>query len=362
MSKNNKKKSTAKATTTAAATKKKSKREIEAEQELRRLIILITLLALSVIGIMQLGVIGKFIYNLFRFVLGDKFILIVGGFAALEAYHFAKHKKREDVNPKLYIVLGLWSVCFVLYLTLKNPDITKGIEILSAFTEKISIYFSDPNYSTYGGLIGALLASILTALFDKLGSYVVMGALLLSSIILLFSMDEDHSIGDTFSRIFSAPDDYEDDYEDEEEEEIIQTAKPKKTPLQVPVDPVPTPLKHKKGSKSSIFMSADNQGDSTTASSSLSNIKAPVRFDTLEAPASTSISDVPVTGVVYEEVEEPVAVQEKPKEVVQAKPALKERKRGYVHMEENDDIDVTTIERPVLKEPVIIKADIPVQK
>ncbi|MCF0114100.1 MAG: DNA translocase FtsK [Erysipelotrichaceae bacterium] len=189
-----------------------------------------------------------------------------------------------------------------------------------------------------------------------------MGALLLSSIILLFSMDEDHSIGDTFSRIFSAPDDYEDDYEDEEEEEIIQTAKPKKTPLQVPVDPVPTPLNHKKGSKSSIFMSADNQGGSTTASSSLSNIKAPVRFDTLEAPASTSISDVPVTGVVYEEVEEPVAVQEKPKEVVQAKPALKERKRGYVHMEENDDIDVTTIERPVLKEPVIIKTDIPVQK
>jgi S-DNA-T family DNA segregation ATPase FtsK/SpoIIIE len=154
----------------------KSKKELTNEKLTLRLIYIL-ILFFDIISALKLGMIGSTLHIIVTFLIGNLYGIIYASILALCLYVFIKGKLPKLSGP-LFVSYYLIIIAILILMTYPTVKI-KGFTILTS-------YVSSKVFNK-GGFIGALLFSILSALFDNLGAMIAGGFLLTVGVILIFS-------------------------------------------------------------------------------------------------------------------------------------------------------------------------------
>lgn len=179
---------------------RKKKRAKETKKEIMFEIYGIVILSLSFITIASYGAIGRNLTYLSRFIMGtwDFIVPLLGIWLAI--YIMANQKWPSDWSPRWTgIVLVLIALLtFNHYLTFKTFDANTGI-IDHTWYLLLEERNSQLPMDIGSGMIGAFSYALLHFLFDDIGTLIVLGALVLSGLLLI----ADFSYVKLFSRIKS---------------------------------------------------------------------------------------------------------------------------------------------------------------
>ncbi len=201
---------------------KKSKAKLREEQteEILEWVVVIALFTLGLLGVMRMGTVGVFLYNVFRYVLGDWYLLIL--FATILWFLIAIASSKKDADdeknpiPMILIILDLFLLCSYI----KAEPMPVGFSSLQYLVNNFSQYFQPTvSVSLYGGLIGALLYGCVSSLFARNGTIIVMIAVALVASVLMGFMDVYKNAFSYVVDFLKAPESEEDE---EEEEEVVK--------------------------------------------------------------------------------------------------------------------------------------------
>ncbi|TCS92568.1 FtsK/SpoIIIE family DNA translocase [Hazenella coriacea] len=147
----------------------------------------IGILAISLIAIARYGAIGRNLTTLSRFVVGTwDFILPLLG-VALSVYVIVKRQWPRNWSPRMtgVVLLLLTLLTFTHYLTYQVIHVGgKGI-LDSTWYMLLQERQSPVPLDVGGGMVGAIIYTLLHFLFDDIGTLIVLGAMVLSGVLLV---------------------------------------------------------------------------------------------------------------------------------------------------------------------------------
>lgn len=198
---------------------RKSKARIRQEQqeELRQWIMVVLTAALLLIGLMRTGTVGIFLYNLLRYVLGEWFwlILAVTVLWFLIAIASGKQDADDEKNP-LPIILVILDLLLLCGYYTAGPSVV-GFSALKPLLTNIKSYFQTVvTVSPGGGICGNGLYALVSILFGRSGTVVIMIAIALIATVLMGFMDAYKNAFQYVVDFFRAPE----KEEPEEKEEV----------------------------------------------------------------------------------------------------------------------------------------------
>ncbi|ANU13528.1 FtsK/SpoIIIE family DNA translocase [Planococcus halocryophilus] len=143
------------------------------------------LLGIAVLMTFQLGVIGKMFYNIAEYVAGYLAFLIPVSLVFVAIFVMVK---REWPKPKMkvafgstFVLIGILLICHLIWAANSILPITSSNVIAETIrTTKMTGTIWNSYLATGGGILGALLYSLLHVLFDTAGTWIV--AIILLSI------------------------------------------------------------------------------------------------------------------------------------------------------------------------------------
>lgn len=184
-----------------AKTKKKSNvRQKEVlDNEVISYIYAFVLITFSLVGIMEVGFIGRFLTNCARFLFGSFFGIF---FALLIIYAILLVSKKDihEIYSKYSLAIGCIIVAWILGASLQLDRI--GFDVIKDFFNNALDIFNN-KIPTTNGLIGSLLYSITSFLFGHSGTIVVIVMLIIFASILLINKSFVEKIQSLFSKILS---------------------------------------------------------------------------------------------------------------------------------------------------------------
>ncbi|ENQ3078547.1 DNA translocase FtsK [Bacillus cereus] len=140
----------------------------------------LTLFALSIITIMQLGVVGKAFVLFFRFFFGEWYILGVLGVIALSIAFVIKREWPNLLNKRL---IGLYLIVLAIlmfsHITLVNLLTKDGaVQSSSVIVTTKDLFFHEmkkgvDSVHLGGGMFGAIMFATCYFLFDEVGAYII---------------------------------------------------------------------------------------------------------------------------------------------------------------------------------------------
>jgi S-DNA-T family DNA segregation ATPase FtsK/SpoIIIE len=204
---------------------RKSKAQIKREQqtELRQWITAVILLALMIISLMRWGMIGVFLYNFQRYLLGEVFWLILGIIILLIGADLASaHTDGDAVNPVPFVMV----ICGILLLCSYLGTEKTGLQTFMVYINNISSYFAKgaASINAAGGITGGLLYALCSTLFGRPGVILVIIVLFLIAALLAVSPDVYKNAFGTVAAFFRAPEKEEEPEEEKEPEENKEPA------------------------------------------------------------------------------------------------------------------------------------------
>ena len=213
--------------------KRKTKADIARDEEVRQWIVIVILVALAVIAYMQLGIVGKFLYDLQRFLFGKFFYAVIGMIVA-QILITMINRRSGNTSSKNPIAIILIAVGVLLICAMDAPSDLKGFEIVKNYAADIPAYFNaEPIINVGGGIIGAALFSLTSLLIDRTGTVILIAVLFIIAALLLVSLDVYKQAFASIGRFFATDDDEDEDEEEEEEpEENAEDEDEEEQPLQ----------------------------------------------------------------------------------------------------------------------------------
>lgn len=201
-------------------TKKKNSTN-ETDEQLIQWIKVVILLSLTLIGLMKTGVVGTFIYNLFRYLFGNLFWVIL--LIAVAWYLIAIASNRKDAqdtkNPVPILLIMLDVLLLSAYLDCHKNGI--GFQALAPFYTNVAQYFeTSVNQSLGGGILGTFLYACTTQAVGLNGTIVVLIAVFIIATVLMGFMNVYRNAFDYVVDFFRTP----------EKEETVQEEEPKEKP------------------------------------------------------------------------------------------------------------------------------------
>ncbi|MDM5189500.1 DNA translocase FtsK [Bacillus sp. DX4.1] len=140
----------------------------------------LTLFALSIITILQLGVVGKAFVLFFRFFFGEWYIIGVLGVIALSIAFVIKRAWPNLLNKRLIgVYLIILAILMFSHITLFNLLSKEGtVENASVIVSTKDLFFYEMKKGVEsvhlgGGMFGALMFATCYFLFDEVGAYIV---------------------------------------------------------------------------------------------------------------------------------------------------------------------------------------------
>lgn len=147
------------------------------------LIIVLTTLVLSLIGLLDFGIIGRFLNSTFRILFGSLpeifFLLIIAGCIIWILYH-----KKIKISYKQIIAMVLLFIVLEMSLVLFSGNELKAGAVFEQYFNNIDNIYGR-TIDGEGGLFGALFYSLFSLLFDRTGTILVSILLVIIAIILL---------------------------------------------------------------------------------------------------------------------------------------------------------------------------------
>lgn len=191
--------------------------------EVREWITVVILTSLVFIGLLRAGKAGITIYNFLRYLFGDFFWLILVLGIVWQLFAIVSNRKKTDDRGS-YIPFVLIILDLLLLFAMFHTNET-GLKVITPYFKQIASYFSlESTLKTGGGIIGAVLYGIVSALFSRSGSYVFFIAVLIITTVLMGFIPSYRAAFCYLADFFRLPE-KETSY-DEETGEVIEKAHP----------------------------------------------------------------------------------------------------------------------------------------
>ncbi len=166
--------------------KKTTRRKQQKSSELSPaigLIVALSVIVLSMIGLLEFGLFGTIISSIFRVLFGDWPILFFS-LLIIGSIVWILYKQEIKMNTRLILGIVLLFIAFEVFLVLINGNDLKGWAVFDQFFKSIDGIFNR-TASAQGGLFGALFYTLFSWLFDHGGTILITILLALSGTILL---------------------------------------------------------------------------------------------------------------------------------------------------------------------------------
>lgn len=176
-------------------TRKKNNHSIT-DSEVSIYIYSLLLIVLSIIGILEAGPVGEFLTNLVKILVGNMygiFYIILISLAVL----LAKDKTLKEVKIRYYVGISVLFAAWLIFCAIPKDETLLGMRVLNDYTSHIQIILSG-KMAVGGGVLGALLYSIFSMLFDRIGTFVVIAFMLVLGLLLLISKERMEKIASHF--------------------------------------------------------------------------------------------------------------------------------------------------------------------
>lgn len=146
----------------------------------------LTAIALLILGIFQFGVVGLFIYKLFRILLGQypQIFMIL---KILVLIIFIFRPKGFHMTLKRYIVLGLSIVIIMLIQALLQKGDLVGLAYINNYLAQVGTLFNDLSLNAYSGIIGSIVYGAASYLFGREGTMIFIVLFSVIIVALLYS-------------------------------------------------------------------------------------------------------------------------------------------------------------------------------
>lgn len=147
-------------------------------------VISLSLIILSLLGMFELGAIGVFLSNCTKLLFGDLpviyFALVI--FASI-AWIFRRKGINLSSKQKL-AVFFLW-ISLSLLFVLSSDNSLKGMNVIQTYFKDLNGVYNG-SIKAQGGIFGALFYGLFTYLFDRVGTMIMVGFLMVLALILYF--------------------------------------------------------------------------------------------------------------------------------------------------------------------------------
>ncbi len=164
---------------------KKNNAKKQKENEILLYVYALIMITLSLIGGLQIGFVGSLLTGCIKFVFGNLYG-IVYGIIILFAIALMLKKSIQEIPLNYTVAVVVLLSAWLIAASLPKDTSLKGMGVLNAYVSNASAIFVG-EMAAGGGLIGALLVSFSSFLFDYTGTWIIIVACLCLGIILLAS-------------------------------------------------------------------------------------------------------------------------------------------------------------------------------
>ena len=147
-------------------------------------VISLSLITLSLLGMFELGALGIFLSSITKLLFGD---LPVIYFAIVIFTSVAWILRKKGINLSLkqkYSVVLLW-ISLSLLLVLISQNSLKGMSVIKSYFDNLNGVYTG-SLKAQGGIFGALFYGLFSYLFDRIGTMIMVGFIVVLSFILYF--------------------------------------------------------------------------------------------------------------------------------------------------------------------------------
>ena len=168
-----------------AKSKKKhiSKKKKQFEQEVIMLIIAVLLATICIIGLLESGIVGTFISNCIKFCVGELYGVVLGLGVFAGVYLIIK-RNIPEISNKYVFSICLFLIAILLFCALPDDKNLVGWSVLTDFTANWKEILHG-NLPANGGLIGNFLYAFISSLVARIGTSIVMIALIILGVVLI---------------------------------------------------------------------------------------------------------------------------------------------------------------------------------
>ena len=231
--------------------RRKSAKKKQQEKELYTYLGVVIIGAILLIACMRLGIVGIFLYNLFRVIFGEYFYVVLIYFCIMAIWHNVKRFK-SSLTVTILIGTILLILALLIWAMLPYDRSLNGFSIFQSFIDNVPTYFNSQG-NAFGGIVGALLLSIFTILFDYQGTMIMLVVMIIIALLLMIPISNINKIFDSGNKVIKKSKELlttDEDDDDEYEEEIVSVHKPLINTIDVDDEPLIT-------NKKSLFIEAD---------------------------------------------------------------------------------------------------------
>ena len=190
----------------------------ERRNEFKKWIMIVILLSLLAIGMFRMGPVGMMIYNVLHYLLGDHFyiVFLISILWFLISIAGAKQDADDERNP---VPMILFVMDFLLLEGYAMAGNQAGFSVMDfLFQDPARFFAGNVTLSTGGGLVGNGLYALVSTLFGKEGTLIVMIAVVIIATVLLGMMDVYKNAFSYVVAFFKTPEREEAQEEEEEKE------------------------------------------------------------------------------------------------------------------------------------------------
>lgn len=169
-----------------AKTKKKTRPAATKEdKEVLIYIYALLIITLSIIGLLNIGIVGEFLNQVVRYFFGSLYGVVYAGIIFAAVMMMLRHDFKKIKLRPIFGAICLFSAWLLQTSAPQDTSIT-GMAIFSEYVKNSFLIFRGqlPTTVGNGGLVGAFLYSLSTLLFDKIGTLIFSVALLLLGLLM----------------------------------------------------------------------------------------------------------------------------------------------------------------------------------
>ncbi|MEA5017486.1 MAG: DNA translocase FtsK [Erysipelotrichaceae bacterium] len=163
--------------------KKKKNTVHNLENDIYMTILGVAIIAFVIIGFQRYGPIGIFLTNIVRFLFGQHDFIIYFILLMIALFIIFARRKQLRFNRYLFSLIILY-FAFLLWQSMNGFNELTGFNVVKEYLSRIGSIFSNEQ-SAHGGFVGAILYGVTSLLVEKNGTYVIIGAFVLISLLLL---------------------------------------------------------------------------------------------------------------------------------------------------------------------------------
>lgn len=165
--------------------KRKSQKQKQIlENEVLVYVYSLILITISIIGALEIGFVGKLTTNFVQFIFGNLYGIFYLAMIIFSIFLMMR-KSIRDLPLKYLIGFSIIMLAWLLAASIPKNQQLKGLDIFSQYLGDTLLILKG-EIAAKGGVIGAFLVSISTFLFDYMGTWIVVIAMLALGVILLF--------------------------------------------------------------------------------------------------------------------------------------------------------------------------------